>query len=94
MHTLVHLTGDFSVSQLKDIASKVEVLANQPPMEIHIVYADKNPQLAYREIFVSRELKIIYHVMDMGHIKNVPDGMSIGDKIYSGEEVEELMNKE
>ena len=92
MRNLVNLTGDFSIDELKKVISQVEVLANQPPLKIHKIYTDKNPQLNYREIFVSKTTvdSKEYHVMDMGRVRDVPEVTSIGDRIYSEEEVEKL----
>jgi len=93
MHSLVTLTGNFSIDKLKKVVSQVEVLENQPHLEIHAIYADGNPEFRYREIFVSKigmgdELK--YHVMDIGRVRNVPETISIGDGIYSEQDVEKL----
>ena len=92
MHTLVHLTGGLSFDKLEEIMPQLEFLANQPPLEVDKIFIDKNPQLYYREVFASRRInnKVEYHVMDMGHVKDVPEALSIGSRIYSEEEVEEL----
>jgi len=94
MRSLVNLTGGFSIDKLKEVLSQAEFLAEQPQLKVDDVFADKNPQLGYREISVSwadslrREVK--YYVMDMGRVNDVSATISIGSKIYSEKEVEEL----
>ncbi len=94
MYNSISLTGDFSIDKLKKVLSQLEVLASQPPLEVHEIFADKNPEFSYRKIFVSYTgplgTQIQYHVMDMGRIRNAPDMVSLGDKIYLEEEVEKL----
>jgi hypothetical protein len=87
MRSIVKLIGTSSVEKLKKIVSQVEVLANQPQLEVHHIYKDKNPQLLYREILVDESK---YQVIDIGYMDGVPETVSLGSKIYSEEDVEKL----
>jgi hypothetical protein len=93
MHSLVYLTGSYSMDNLKKVVSQVEVLANQPQLKVDEIFVDKNPQLCYREIFVSwidPNDGIKYHVMDMGRVEDAHGTIPIGSKIYSEEEVKKI----
>jgi len=87
----VRITGSFPIDKFKKIAARVEFLANQPPLEVHEIYADKNPELRYKKILVDDIEGLSYHVMDMGRVRHVSNTVTLGSKIYSEKDVEKLM---
>jgi hypothetical protein len=96
MNNLVNIIGDFTVDKHKEIISNVEVLLRQPRLKVHDIYADIDTEFSYREIFISEDYEtkqIKYHVSDRGWVKDIPQAESIGDKIYSEEEIKKLKLK-
>lgn len=89
MH-LINLTGNFSIDTLEKVVLGVKVLVNQPLLEVHEIYADKNPEFRYRTISVDNIYGLKYHVSDMGRVEDVPSIVSLASKIYSEEDVEKL----
>jgi len=91
MYSLVSFVGNFSFDRLEKIMPQLEVLSRQPPLEVHKIYAHRNPELLHRTILVSRTDGIQYHVVDKGRVSDVPIIIPLGDKFYTEYDVERLI---
>jgi len=96
MNNLINIIGNFPVDKHKEIISNVEVLLRQPRLKVHNIYANTDTEFSYRQILISEDYEtkqIKYHVSDRGWVKDIPQSESIGDKIYSEEEIKKLRLK-
>lgn len=91
MNTLVTLViNNISIDELSKIESNIRTLEKEPRYDIRPYFKDKNPEFKYRRIFVSTDN---YHVSDIGRIIEVAGTVTLGDRIYTQKEVEELRNE-
>lgn len=91
MRSLVSFVGDFSFDRLEKIMSQLGVLSRLPPLEVHEIYAHRNPEFSHRTILVSQADGLQYHVVDKGRVSDVPIAVPLGDKFYTEYDVERLI---
>ncbi|MBU2503908.1 MAG: hypothetical protein KJ879_02545, partial [Nanoarchaeota archaeon] len=87
------ILGYVTPEQLVKISVRCNALRDQPPLEVSQMYIDKNPRVTRREICVRvrENFKEEYDVKDMGRADGHAEGQTLGQKVYYGMEVEELV---